>query len=212
LAIQAVGLAARLKRLNLVAEFLSCSCRNARGFKFPVPSEFDYDMLDNIIRHRFKEGAGSRDVVLGNYEFCKTNMRSATITATSRLAPGTAITMAVIISSDKVSATSCPMPKCNSLQAEYCPGGGFIWWVIQYRIVGFTLTVLKVLFATSGLTRLLRVEIKLILCALILMLTLKRLKASCTKKMQAAPKQGKEEDINTRRRNSCLGTSGPHMS
>jgi hypothetical protein len=55
---------------------------DARGFKFPVPSEFDYDMLDNIIRHRFKEGAGSRDVVLGNYEFCKTNMRSATITGT----------------------------------------------------------------------------------------------------------------------------------
>jgi hypothetical protein len=100
---------------------------DARGFKFPVPSEYDYEMLDNIIRHRFKEGAGSQDVVLGNYEFCKTNMRSATITATSRLAPGTAITMAVIINSTRVSATSCPMPNCKSHQAEHCPGGGLIW-------------------------------------------------------------------------------------
>jgi hypothetical protein len=104
---------------------------DARGFKFPVPSEFDYDMLDSIVRHCFKEGAGSRDVVLGNYEFCKTNMRSATITATSRLAPGTAITMAVIIGSDKVSDTACPMPQCNSVRATQCPGGGFTWLVMQ---------------------------------------------------------------------------------
>jgi hypothetical protein len=100
---------------------------DALGFKFPVPSEYDYDMLDNIIRHRFKEGAGSTEVVLGNYEFCKTNLRSATITPTSRLVPGTAITMAVIIRTVKTSDEACPMPKCPGLQATDCPGGGYVW-------------------------------------------------------------------------------------
>jgi hypothetical protein len=104
---------------------------DARGFKFPVPSEFDYDMLDNIVRHRFKEGAGSRDVVLGNYEFCKANMRSATIAAISRLAPGTAITMAVILSpaTPAIRLVSCPNAHLSRLRAALREAlyGRYIW-------------------------------------------------------------------------------------
>jgi hypothetical protein len=99
---------------------------DALGRKFPVASEFDYDMLDTIVRRRFKEGAGSRDVALGNYELCKSKLRSATITATSRLVPGTAIIMVVIVQA-RPSNTSCPMPRCSSVQADPCPRGGFTW-------------------------------------------------------------------------------------
>jgi hypothetical protein len=100
---------------------------DALGFKFPVPSEYDYSMLDNIIRHRFQEGAGSTEVVLGNYEFCKTNLRSAAITATSRLVPGTAITMSIIIPTFQFIDKACPMPKCPSFQATNYSGGGYVW-------------------------------------------------------------------------------------
>jgi hypothetical protein len=41
---------------------------DALGFKFPVPSEYDHDLLNTIIKHRFLEGPGSLDVNLGNYE------------------------------------------------------------------------------------------------------------------------------------------------
>ena len=98
---------------------------DAFGRKFPVPSEFDYDMLDTIVRQKFKDGMGFQDVVNGNYEYCKANMRSAVITETSRLVPGMAIVMALVI--DALSSKRCPMPICGSLRADACPSGGFMW-------------------------------------------------------------------------------------
>src|SRR5215471_12868984 len=47
---------------------------DALGFKFPVPSEYDYGLLENIIQYRFQTGDGSRDVRLGNYELYNTKM------------------------------------------------------------------------------------------------------------------------------------------
>ncbi|KAH7077365.1 hypothetical protein FB567DRAFT_608462, partial [Paraphoma chrysanthemicola] len=99
---------------------------DALGFKFPVPSEYDFNLLDSIIQTRFKQGAGSREVRSGRYELCKSKKRSETVTAASRLLPGTAITMAIIVDTS-INESMCPMPHCRSTEASICPGGGFIW-------------------------------------------------------------------------------------
>jgi hypothetical protein len=109
---------------------------DAFGFKFPVPSENDCGMMENIIHYRFSEGAGAKEVRAGNYELVRTNKRSEVITATLRLLPGTAIVMAVSVIAQASVDASCPMPQCGSLQASNCPGGGFIWYVIvRYYII-----------------------------------------------------------------------------
>ncbi|KAF2853964.1 hypothetical protein T440DRAFT_389253 [Plenodomus tracheiphilus IPT5] len=102
---------------------------DALGFKFPVPSEYDFDLLDSIIQFRFQQGAGSKEVKSGKYELCRSKKRSETVTARSRLVPGTAITMAIIVDTPLVNESMCPMPHCRSTQASTCPGGGFIWYV-----------------------------------------------------------------------------------
>ena len=98
---------------------------DALGFRYPVPSEFDYDMLDTIVKLRFRKGAGSEDVAIGNYEFLRADRRSLIITASSQLAPGTPIVMVVIagISTRK----PCPTFGCPSVEPRPYPDGGFIW-------------------------------------------------------------------------------------
>ena len=98
---------------------------DAFGRKFPIPSDFNLYLMDQYIRHRFKEGHGSQDVALGNYELLRSKQRSSIITPFSQLLPGTAIVMVVIVRADKEKL--CPMPRCTSVQALPCPGGGFTW-------------------------------------------------------------------------------------
>ena len=100
---------------------------DALGRKYPVPSEGDFGMLDALLRYKFREGPGSRQVRAGNYELCKTSRRSEVFTHTSRLLPGTAITMALILTVPAVymdSADRCPMPRCQYLVSSPCPEGG----------------------------------------------------------------------------------------
>lgn len=100
---------------------------DALGFKFPVPSEFDYDLLDTIIKRRFKSGPGSMEVKAGNYELFKTKNSTEVVTATMRLLPGTAITMAIIVSKPTSTDEICPMPRCGSNRTSPAPGGGRLW-------------------------------------------------------------------------------------
>ncbi|KAF2833242.1 hypothetical protein CC86DRAFT_389553 [Ophiobolus disseminans] len=104
---------------------------DALGFQFPVPSEYGYDMLITIIQHRFQEGTGSRDVRAGNFELCKTKRSSELVTAGTRLTPGTAITMAIIVFTARASNAECSMPGCGCLKATPCPGDAFIWYVTR---------------------------------------------------------------------------------
>jgi hypothetical protein len=46
---------------------------DALGFKFPVPSEYDYDLLDAVIKEKFKAGPGALEVKANNYEYFKTS-------------------------------------------------------------------------------------------------------------------------------------------
>jgi hypothetical protein len=100
---------------------------DALGQVYPFPSEFDYEMLIVVIRQRFQKGVGSEDVVAGNFELCMTNRRSQLITAQTPLVPGTAITMAIIVSTSKPRDNSCPGSGCWSSDISPGPGGALIW-------------------------------------------------------------------------------------
>ncbi|KAJ8116256.1 hypothetical protein OPT61_g2286 [Boeremia exigua] len=100
---------------------------DALGRKYPIPSEYEYDLLQAVIEHKFREGPGAKHVSVGNYELCKSNRRSDVITSTSRLLPGMAITMAILLTASKAKTkmdTHCPMPRCPSTKATRCTEGG----------------------------------------------------------------------------------------
>jgi hypothetical protein len=113
--------------------FQTCiKVKDALGIAFTVPAECDYHMLVTIIQRRFETGAGAIDVYARNYELCITNKRSELITDGTKLAPGIAITMAIIITSaTATSHMSCPIPGCGSQKVTTCPGGAYIWYVSE---------------------------------------------------------------------------------
>lgn len=104
---------------------------DALGFKFPVPSEYSYELLIHIIHHRFQDGEGARDVEADNFELCKRNNSKDIITEQFRLLPGTEIIMAIIVerpTSTLVSSEEvCPMPRCESAITTVAPAGGRTW-------------------------------------------------------------------------------------
>jgi hypothetical protein len=100
---------------------------DAFGVKFPIPTEYDYDLIDTVIRHRFKLGGGSMEVKAGNYELCRKQNRFDVITETSRLQPGTAITMFIIVSTRIVKEAVWPIPLYESAEVLPYPEGGSIW-------------------------------------------------------------------------------------
>jgi hypothetical protein len=100
---------------------------DAFGVKFPIPTEYDYDLIDTVIKHRFKIGGGSMEVKAGNYELCRKPNRFDIINESSRLQPGTAITMLIIVSTRIVKEAVWPIPHCESAQAIPCRGGGSVW-------------------------------------------------------------------------------------
>jgi hypothetical protein len=103
---------------------------DALGFRFPVPSEYSFDLLDGIIGLRFKAGPGAQEVTAGNYEIFKTENSRDVINSTTRLLPGTSITMAIIVDNTKLSDNDCPMPNCGSSQTSIRPDGSRTWCVL----------------------------------------------------------------------------------
>ena len=79
-------------------------------FKFPIPSEYDYDLLDKIVRHRFIEEPGALEVEAGNYELFNSKNSKQITTSNVRLLLGTSITMAILISQLEIFDEHCPMP------------------------------------------------------------------------------------------------------
>jgi hypothetical protein len=102
-------------------------CEDALGFKFPVPSEWDYGMVENHIRYRFREGIGSRSVKVGNWELFKTKNSEEVISSFTRLLPGLEITMAIIVPTSISSDETCPIFNCRSHETTLAPAGGRIW-------------------------------------------------------------------------------------
>lgn len=102
---------------------------DALGVKFPIPAEYNLDLIDVIIKTRFKNGPGSQDVQLGNYELVQARNSSQAICAKTFLHPGTQIIMAIIIHQhdDGVGRIACPMRHCGSTQTTPVSGGGRVW-------------------------------------------------------------------------------------
>ena len=100
---------------------------DALGYKFPVPSEYDYKMLENIVQYRFRHGDGASEVQAGNYELFRTRNNSHVFTERDRLLPGTEITMAIIIRHRTPEEEVCPMAICASTRTELTVGGGRVW-------------------------------------------------------------------------------------
>jgi hypothetical protein len=100
---------------------------DALGFKFPVPSEYEFELLNTIIKHRFREGPRSDEVKEGEYELFMTKAPASVLSPGTRLLPGVAITMAIVIHQATASDEVCPMPRCGSDQVIAMPGGGRTW-------------------------------------------------------------------------------------
>ena len=106
-----------------------------------MPSEYDFDLLDAIIRQKFKTGPGRLEVQAGNYEYFKTRNSSDVLSKTSLLLPGTAITMAIVVVHPILMNETCPMPGCDSIQTAKALGGGRTWYVVLTLLARFLLTM-----------------------------------------------------------------------
>ena len=105
---------------------------DAEGFKFPVPSEYDFSLLTEIIKFRFKVSPLSEEVNVENYELFET-MTGKVVTADTRLLPGTAITMALLVYQRFSGDERCPMPRCGSDRSSPVVGGGRLWSVQDFE-------------------------------------------------------------------------------
>ena len=102
---------------------------DALGYIFPVPSEYDFDLLNAVVTHRFKDGLGTREVRAGDYELVNTNNSAQVISPNIRLLPGTRITIAIIQRITKLGKYTCPTRICRSTVFVPAPQGGMIWYV-----------------------------------------------------------------------------------
>ncbi|KAI1360051.1 hypothetical protein F5Y08DRAFT_344104 [Xylaria arbuscula] len=104
---------------------------DALGRKLPVPSEYDFPLLDAIIKCKFKEGPGAAHVAANNYEIMDAMNKFHILSNKSLLKPGSTLIMAIIldmtidtpqstINTDK----RCPNPKCQSDNTMDASGGG----------------------------------------------------------------------------------------
>ncbi|KAI0386038.1 hypothetical protein F5Y04DRAFT_162316 [Hypomontagnella monticulosa] len=113
------------------------------GYKFPVPSEYDVDALDAIVKHRFRTGPGSFEVKFENYEYLQTGTGEV-LFRQSMFPPGAAITMAIVlILPEPPPHGICPVPGCHSNQTVESPGGGRTWYASSALFHGFITNRLK---------------------------------------------------------------------
>jgi hypothetical protein len=103
---------------------------DALGRKFPVPSEYDFTLLDRIIQHKFEEGPGSAQVSQGDYQIRDAKDRHLVLSSQSRLRPGCSLIMAILIGKPPpgiLTDRACPMPRCSSMETIQAEGGGRLW-------------------------------------------------------------------------------------
>ena len=103
--------------------------QDALGFTTPIPAEYDFELIKTIIKHKFKDRPGYRQVLLGNYEIFETQHPSHLISADTHITPGTAITMAILLNHPVMTEQRCPMPQCRSTGTVIEQRGGKRWSV-----------------------------------------------------------------------------------
>ena len=101
---------------------------DALGRKFPFPSEFSFSDLEAMLRHRFREGPGFREVSTGEFEILEGRNRTKVPSETTLLRPGSSLTMAIIISRSLWRwKNMCQMPNCRSKLLKDTARGGQEW-------------------------------------------------------------------------------------
>jgi hypothetical protein len=101
---------------------------DAMGRKFPVPSEYDFSLLQAIIQHRFRDnGTVALMVQKGDYELSYAKQRNRVLSANTGIRPGSQIVMAVILEEKAVRAHTCPIQICGSIEVKASLGGGYRW-------------------------------------------------------------------------------------
>jgi hypothetical protein len=102
---------------------------DALGYRYPIPSEYDFESIQNIIKYRLRQSPAYREVVLGNYELFNTQNPKQVMSAHMLTPPGTAITMAILLNKPNIPSDYCPMPHCRSDETQPVKGGGRNWLV-----------------------------------------------------------------------------------
>jgi ubiquitin domain-containing protein len=103
------------------------------GHKFPVPSEYDFSLLQAIIQHRFKDdGEVGEFVSRGNYELLYSNNSDLPVSTNGCMKPGTQVVMAIIFkyTSNVVHKEQCPLPKSNSRDVSSPTDDSYNWYVV----------------------------------------------------------------------------------
>ncbi len=103
---------------------------DALGRKFPVPSEYDFTLLQRIIQHKFETGPGSTQVSHGDYQIMDARHRELALPLQAHLRPGSSLIMAILIGKPPtgiLTDRACPMPRCASDKTMEAEGGGRIW-------------------------------------------------------------------------------------
>ncbi|KAI0534172.1 hypothetical protein GGR58DRAFT_69255 [Xylaria digitata] len=97
---------------------------DALGRKFPVPSEYDFSLLDAIVKHKFQEGPGAAHVATENYEIMDAKNQLRILSVSSRLRSGGAVTMAILVGRPQSVMLSDECPRCQSSETRIDPSGG----------------------------------------------------------------------------------------
>lgn len=101
---------------------------DALGYKFPVPSEYDFSLLQEITQHRFQDESEVAFLInQGEYELSYATNSTQILSSNARMRPGSQVIMAVILNSEVESKEVCPMPKCPSSEIKSALGGGYKW-------------------------------------------------------------------------------------
>ncbi|KAF2734844.1 hypothetical protein EJ04DRAFT_227440 [Polyplosphaeria fusca] len=98
--------------------------KDALGRVYPIPSEFDFDLIRTIIKGRFWQKPGYRQVLLADYELLTTRDTRQVISANTYLWPDATISMAIVLNTPSTGTDCCPISGCRSTRCENRQEGG----------------------------------------------------------------------------------------
>lgn len=113
---------------------------DALGRVYPIPSEYDIDLIRTIIKNKFRQLPGYRQILLGNYELFKTRNTRHLISERTYIQPGATISMAILLNTPSTGTECCPVPDCRSAHCEDRQEGGKIWLVCPCATLVLILT------------------------------------------------------------------------
>ncbi|KAL5374992.1 hypothetical protein PMIN02_012127 [Paraphaeosphaeria minitans] len=99
---------------------------DALGRVYPIPSEYDMDLIRTIVKSKFRRMPGYRQILLGNYELFNSRNTRHLISEDTYIQPGATISMAIVLNTPSTGTGRCPVPDCRSTHCEDRQEGGKI--------------------------------------------------------------------------------------